>query len=211
MDLEGRVALITGASRGIGRGIVLAMAGAGADVVVNYLSNSQGAEQTVAEIQAIGGRAIPYQADVQELERVQGMVDAAIKEFGKVDILVNNAGIYDSSSVLAENAMDTFRQVMSTHVFGSLYCTQAVLPSMRQQGRGDIQFITSLAGKQFWAHEWAYATAKNAMATLAQCIAKELSWHGRTGIFGEDYDQAIYLDPQNALPTLMGIGPQSLR
>lgn len=178
MDLEGRVAIVTGASRGIGRGIALDMAEAGADVLVNYHRNREGAEQTVAEIQARGGRALPHQADVRDPEGVRGMVDAAIDAFGKVDILVNNAGIYASQSFMAADASETFHDIIDTHVFGSFYCTQAVLPSMRQQARGDILFITSLAGKQFWADEWAYATAKNAMATLAQCIAKELSSHG---------------------------------
>ena len=178
MDLEGRVALITGASRGIGRGIALEMAEAGADVLVNYQRNREGAEETVAAIQAKGGRALPYQADVRDRESVGAMVDAALDAFGKVDILVNNAGIYASKSFLDEDAVETFQDIIDTHVFGSLYCTQAVLPSMRQQARGDILFITSLAGKQLWAEEWAYATAKNAIATLAQCIAKELSGYG---------------------------------
>ena len=179
MELDGRVALITGASRGIGRGIAVTMAEAGADVIVNYQRNQQGAEQTVAEIQAIGRRALPFQADVQDWDRVRRMVDSAIGTFGKIDILVNNAGIYQSDpSFLGEDAIATFHDIMHTHLFGSFYCTQAVLPSMRQQKRGDILFITSLAGQQFWAEEWAYATAKNAMSTMARCIAKELSWHG---------------------------------
>lgn len=178
MDLEGRVALITGASRGIGQGIALEMAEAGADVVVNYHRNREGAEQTVAAIEAIGRRALPYQADVRDRQSVGAMVDAALDAFGRVDILVNNAGIYSSKSFVADDAVETFHDIMDTHVFGSLYCTQAVLPSMRQQERGDILFITSLAGKQLWAEEWAYATAKNAMVTLAQCIAKELSGFG---------------------------------
>ena len=178
MDLEGRTALITGASRGIGRGIALEMAEAGADVLVNYHRNREGADQTVADIQAKGRRAIPYQADVRDAEGVGAMVDAALDAFGKVDILVNNAGIHASSSFLASDAAGTLHDIIDTHLYGSFYCTQAVIPSMRQQARGDILFITSLAGKQFWDDEWAYATAKNAMATMAQCIAKELSWHG---------------------------------
>ena len=174
MDLEGRVALITGASRGIGQGIALEMADAGADVLVNYNRNREGAEETVGAIQAKGRKAVLHQADVRDRESVVTMVDTAVEAFGKVDILVNNAGIHDSSSFLAEDAVETFRDVFDTHVFGSLYCTQAVLPIMQQQARGDILFITSLAGKQLWADEWAYATAKNAMVTLAQCTAKEL-------------------------------------
>lgn len=178
MELEGRVALVTGASRGIGRGIALSMAEAGVDVVVNYLSNRKGAEATANEIRTMGRRALPFQADVKDFDQVRAMVNAAVATFGKVDILVNNAGIYASGSVLAEGAVESFRNVIETHLFGSFYCIQAVLPSMRQEVRGDILFITSLAGKQYWAEEWAYATAKNAMTTLAQCIAKELSGYG---------------------------------
>ena len=178
MDLDGRVALITGASRGIGRGIALDMAEAGADVLVNYLENKEGAEQTVAGIRAKGGTAILHQADVRDRESVGVMVDAALDAFGKVDILVNNAGTYASGSFMAADAAETFQDIVSTHIFGSFNCAQAVLPSMREQPRGDILFITSLATKQLWADEWAYATAKSAMTTMAQCIAKELSWHG---------------------------------
>jgi 3-oxoacyl-[acyl-carrier protein] reductase len=178
MELDGRVALVTGASRGIGRGIALDMAEAGADVLVNYLENKKGAEQTVADIRAKGGTAILHQADVRDRESVQVMVDAAIGAFGKVDILVNNAGTYASRSFMDADAAETFQDIVSTHIFGSFNCAQAVLPSMREQARGDILFITSLATKQLWADEWAYATAKSAMTTMAQCIAKELSWHG---------------------------------
>ena len=168
MELEGPVALVTGASRRIGKGIALSMAEAGADVVVNYQSNKDGAEQTASEVRAKGRNAMLVQADVKDLSSVKAMVDQAVKVLGKVDILVNNAGIYSAKSFTADDAIETFRDIMETHVFGSLYCTQAVLPSMRAQQRGDIIFITSLAGKQFWAEEWAYATAKNAMSTLVR-------------------------------------------
>ena len=174
MDLEGRTALVTSSSRGI----ALKMAEAGANVVVNYNRNRQGAEGTVAEIEAIGRTAIACQADVRDPQSINAMMDAAVDAFGKVDILVNNAGVHSSDSVLAPDAAETLHNIIDTHLFGSFYCTQAVLPTMQKQQRGDILFITSLAGKQFWDNEWAYATAKNAMATMAQCIAKELSWQG---------------------------------
>jgi 3-oxoacyl-[acyl-carrier protein] reductase len=154
------------------------MAEAGADVVVNYERNRSGAEETVREVQAAGRRAIAYQADVRDLQQVKAMVDAAIQAFGKVDILVNNAGQHYSRSILAPDATEVFHDIMHTHLFGSFYCTQAVLPTMIKQKRGDIHFISSLATQQLWADEWAYATAKTAMGTFAKCIAKELSWHG---------------------------------
>ena len=177
-DLEGRVALITGGSRGIGRSIAVEMAKAGADVVVNYQSNQAGAAETVEEARRAGRRVLAFQADVKDFGQVRAMMEAVQETFGKLDILINNAGIHDSSSIMAEDAADRFRGVMDTHVFGSFHCIQAALPLMLKQERSDVIFITSLAGKQFWADEWAYATAKNAQATMAQCIAKELSWHG---------------------------------
>ena len=178
MELEGRVALITGASRGIGQGIAQAMAEAGADVVVNYQRNRAGADQTVADVEAHGRRALAYQADVQDFEQVKAMVARAIDTFGKVDILVNNAGQHYSGSVMAEDAVDVFHDVVRTHIFGSFYCTRAVLPHMVKQKRGDIHFLSSLATRQLWDDEWAYASAKSWMETFVQTTAKELSWHG---------------------------------
>ena len=177
-ELDGRVALVTGASRGIGRGVAIELAEAGADVVVNYQSNKLGADETVEEVKGTGRKATAYQADVRDSGQVKAMVQATEKAFGTLDILVNNAGIHNSSSVMAEGADKTLREVVDTHLFGSFYCIQAGLPLMVKQARSDIIFITSLAGKQFWADEWAYVTAKSAQAALAQCIAKELSWQG---------------------------------
>ena len=178
MELEGRVALITGASRGIGQGIARAMAEAGADVLVNYQQNRAGAEQTVADVGAHGRRAIPYQADVQDFEQVKAMVEKTVETFGKVDILVNNAGQHYSGSVMADDAVDVLHDVVRTHIFGSFYCTRAVLPHMVKEKRGDIHFLSSLATKQVWDDEWAYASAKAWMETFVQTTAKELSWHG---------------------------------
>ena len=178
MELEGRVALITGASRGIGQGIARSFAEAGADVVVNYQRNKEGADQTVADVEAFGRRAIPYQADVKDLEQVKAMVDKTVETFGKVDILVNNAGQHYSKSIMGDDAVDVFHDVVYTHIFGSFYCTQAVLPHMKKQKRGDIHFLSSLASRQLWSDEWAYASAKAWMGTFVKTTAKELSWHG---------------------------------
>ena len=178
MELEGRVALITGASRGIGQGIARSMAEAGADIVVNYQRNRQGAEQTAADVEASGRKALLYQANVQDFAEVQAMVDKTVETFGTVDILVNNAGQHYSKSVMADDALDVFHDVVGTHINGSFYCTQAVLPHMKEKKRGDIHFISSLATQQLWADEWAYASAKSWMNTFVKTTAKELSWHG---------------------------------
>lgn len=175
MELEGRVALITGASRGIGQGIASVMAKEGADIVVNYQRNKEGAEDTARAVEAAGQKALVYQADVKDKEQVDTMVEKAIETFGKVDILVNNAGQHYSRSIFDDDATDVFHDIMYTHLFGSFYCTKAVLPSMREQNRGDIHFISSLATQQLWGDEWAYASAKAAMNTFVKCLAKDVS------------------------------------
>ena len=175
MELEGRVALITGASRGIGQGIAKSMAEAGANIVVNYQRNKAGAEQTARDVEALGAKALLYQANVKNLNEVQAMVDKAVETFGTVDILINNAGQHYSKSVIADDALDVFHDVVGTHINGSFYCTQAVLPHMMKKKRGDIHFISSLATKQLWADEWAYASVKAWMNTFVMTSAKELS------------------------------------
>ena len=108
MELEGRVALITGASRGIGQGIAKSMAEAGANIVVNYQRNKAGAEQTASDVEALGAKALVYQANVKNLNEVQAMVDKSVEAFGTVDILINNAGQHYSKSVIADDALDVF-------------------------------------------------------------------------------------------------------
>ena len=103
------------------------------------------------------------------------MVDKAVATFGTVDILINNAGQHYSKSVIADDALDVFHDVVGTHINGSFYCTQAVLPHMMKRKRGDIHFISSLATKQLWADEWAYASVKSWMNTFVMTTAKELS------------------------------------
>ena len=103
------------------------------------------------------------------------MVDKTIEAFGKVDILINNAGQYYSKSIMADDAVDVFHDVVHTHIFGSFYCTQAVLPHMKKQERGDIHFLSSLGTQRLSADEWAYASAKAWMGTFVKTTAKELS------------------------------------
>ena len=170
--------MITGASRGIGQGIAKSMAEEGANIVVNYQRNKAGAEQTAADVEALGAKALLHQANVQNWDEVQAMVDKAVETFGTVDILVNNAGQHYSKSIMAEDALNVFHDVYGTHIAGSFYCTQAVLPHMKKQKRGDIHFISSLATQQLWPDEWAYASAKAWMGTFVKTISKELSWHG---------------------------------
>ena len=178
MELKDRVAIITGGSRGIGKGIALSCAEEGASVVINYQSNKESALKTAKEINNIGGKAIVFKADITNKLEVINMVNKTIEKFGTIDILVNNAGVHDFDNFLSSNAEKILKKMVDTHLYGSFYCTQAVIKEMKKNKRGDIIFITSLAEKQFMQEEWAYTSAKTAVSTMAQCIAKELRWDG---------------------------------
>ena len=142
-SLKGRVALVTGGSRGIGRAIALAMAKAGADVMVNYVSDEESASKTAEEIRALGRKAMTFQADVADADAVNAMAGEAVEGLGKVDILVCNAGIIRRDSHVYEADLEEFREVIENHIMGAFNCVQAVLPNMRRQPRGDIQLISS--------------------------------------------------------------------
>src|SRR3990170_2364059 len=136
MTLSGRVALISGGGRGIGRAIALALARDGADVALNYRRGEEAARATAAE--SLGRRSRAYQADVADFEQDRAMVEAVLADFGKVDILVNNAGIASRGSPVAETQPEEVQRVLGVHALGAFYLSKLVLPSMRQQSRGDI-------------------------------------------------------------------------
>jgi NAD(P)-dependent dehydrogenase (short-subunit alcohol dehydrogenase family) len=173
LSLEGQIALVTGSSRGIGRGIALALAEAGSDVVVNYKSDDASAKETAKRIQIIGRKAVAIQADVTDYVQVQAMVRQSIEELGGIDILVNNAGIASSGKFVADTEVDELHKLINTHVFGAFHCTQAVLPNMRKQRRGNIILISSTATTTFNAGSAPYTMAKMAMEALVKTLAKE--------------------------------------
>jgi len=178
MELKNRVAIITGSSRGIGKGIALRCAQEGAKVVINYQSNKEAALDTAKEINDTGGKAIIFKADITNQEEVIDMVNETIDKFGTIDMLVNNAGVHDFDNFSSPKAEKILKKMIDIHLFGSFYCTQAVIKEMKKNKRGDIIFITSLAEKQYMQEEWAYTSAKTAVSTMAQCISKELRWDG---------------------------------
>jgi len=173
MSLAGRVAMVTGGSRGIGKAISMAMAEAGADIAVIYRRDEEAAKATVREIQALSGKAAAFCADAADYDSVKDAVNRAVKTFGKVDILVNNAGIASRGRSVFDTDVKEMERVVRTHVFGSFYFSQAVLPSMRQQPRGDIIFISSRAAEVLLANGSPYNMAKSAMEALALTLAKE--------------------------------------
>lgn len=177
-SLEGRVVLVTGGSRGIGKAISLAMAEAGADVLVNFVSNESAAENTADQIRALGRKAMTHRADVADTDAVEAMVEAVVERLGKVDILVCNAGIIRRDSHVYEADLKEFREVIDNHVMGAFNCVQAVLPNMREQTRGDIQLIGSTNAKMLPIGLTSYNVAKAGLEVMGRVLSKEEQGHG---------------------------------
>jgi NAD(P)-dependent dehydrogenase (short-subunit alcohol dehydrogenase family) len=173
MSLTGRVALVTGGGRGIGKAISLALAEDGADIAVNYRRDADAAEETVAEIEKLGRRARAYTASVDDYAACEQMVTAAIADFGHVDILVNNAGLASRGQTVADTDPVEVERVWRTHAFGAWACSKLALPSMRTQPRGDIVMISSAATLHWGANSAPYNMAKAALEALAFTLAKE--------------------------------------
>jgi len=183
IDLKGRVALVTGASRGIGKAIAIELAKAGADVAVNYRRDGDAAAQTVGEIEALGRRAKAYSASVENWDEDQLMVADVLKDFGKIDILVNNAGIASRGQAVADTDPAEMERVVRVHAFGPHYLAKLVVPQMRALGRGDIIMISSVATLGNGPRGAPYNMGNAAMEALALTLAKEEREHGiRTNI-----------------------------
>ncbi len=178
MSLKGRVALVTGAGRGIGRAIAIGLAQDGADVAVNYRRDDASANQTVASIEALGRKAAAYAASVDQFDEDRAMVDAVIEHFGHVDILVNNAGIASRGQSVADTDPAEMERVVRVHAFGPHYLSKLVLPSMRESPRGDIIMISSAATLHYGGNGAPYNMGKAALEALASTLYKEERRHG---------------------------------
>ena len=178
--VHGRVALVTGASRGIGRAIAKGLAADGAAVAVNYCNNVEAAQQTAGEIQGEGGRAITVRADVADKTAVEAMAGQITKELGPIDILVNNAGVLIPGELLDYKEEDLDR-MWAINVKGVLYCTGAVVPSMIERKYGRIINLSSNAamGTSFPGTTM-YAATKAAVAILTKRFALDFGKHGIT-------------------------------
>ncbi|MEO5724289.1 MAG: SDR family oxidoreductase [Ilumatobacteraceae bacterium] len=176
--LDGRVAIVTGGGRGIGRGISELLAANGATVAINYRRDAQAAQQTVDAISAAGGSAKAYAASVGEAEECAALVDAVIADFGGVDILVCNAGIASRGNSVADTDPAEMIRVVNVHAFGPHHMSRLVLPSMRTRGRGDIVMISSVATSSMGPNGAPYNMGKAAMEALALTLAKEERQHG---------------------------------
>jgi 3-oxoacyl-[acyl-carrier protein] reductase len=178
MTLDGRVALVTGGGRGIGRAIAAGLAADGAAVAVNYRRDAEAAAETVATIETRGGRARAYQASVDRFEESEAMVEQVLSEFGHVDILVNNAGLASRGQSVVDTDPAELERVVRTHALAPHHLSKLVIPSMREQPRGDIVMISSIATRQHSALGAPYNMGKAAMESLALTLAAEERRHG---------------------------------
>jgi 3-oxoacyl-[acyl-carrier protein] reductase len=178
-NLQGKVALVTGASRGIGRATALALASEGASVVVNYASSSGAAESVVSEITAGGGAAIAIKADMSKVAEVEAMYEQVMATYGRVDVLVNNAGITRDTLLLRMKPED-WQAVIDVNLTGVFLATRAASKIMLKQKSGRIVNITSVAGQMGNPGQANYSAAKAGVIGFTRTVARELASRGIT-------------------------------
>jgi NAD(P)-dependent dehydrogenase (short-subunit alcohol dehydrogenase family) len=184
-NLEGRVAIVTGASRGLGRAMSLALARAGADVVAAARTTEPGGllpgtiGETARQVEALGRRALPVQCDVTKDDQVEAMVASALAELGRVDLLINNAGV-GFVVPIAEMTMKRWDLVLAVNLRGAVLCSKAVLPAMTAKGSGAIVNVSSMLARRSVPGWAAYSASKGAMEAFTRCCARDLGQYGIT-------------------------------
>lgn len=178
VDLSGKVAIVTGASRGIGRAIALALARDGADILVNARSNIGEARKVAGKIESMGRRVLVILADVSNKEDVDNMVKKTIEVFGKIDILVNNAGVVGSTVPIQELKEEDWDRIISVDLKGTFLCCKAVVPHMINRRSGKIVNISSIAGKEGNANMTAYSAAKAGIIGFTKALSEEVARYG---------------------------------
>ena len=172
--LAGRVAVVTGASRGIGRAIALELAGRGASVVVNYNAKSDAADKVVAEIEKAGGKALAVQADVAKVDDANNLIKTAIDKFGKLDILVNNAGITRDMLIMMMSE-ESWDAVIDTNLKGTFNCSKAAVRHMMKARWGRIINITSVSGQIGNPGQTNYSASKAGQIGFTKALAREIA------------------------------------
>lgn len=173
MSLQGRVALVTGGSRGIGRAVALGLAEDGADVVVNYRRDAEAAADTVAAIEALGRRAAAYPASVDVVDDDERLATMVLADFGAVDILVHNAGVASRGLPVVDTDPNEVQRLVAVNAIGPHRLSALLLPAMRARGGGDVVFVSSVATLSMAANGAPYNMGKAAMEALALTLAKE--------------------------------------
>ena len=177
MEFEGKVAIVTGASRGIGRAIALNLAQAGADIVAVYQYNQEKAADLAKEIEGLGRKCLPVQANVAAEEDVDVLIKSALDAFGRIDILINNAGITRDTLLMRMKSQD-WKDVIDVNLSGMFYCLKAVTKTMFKQRSGKIVFISSIIGETGNAGQANYAASKAGTIGLMKSAAKEFAARG---------------------------------
>lgn len=175
-NLEGKVALVTGASKGIGAAIARELAARGAAVAVNYSGSKAGAEKVVADIKAAGGNAIAVQANLSDPKSIGPLVDTVVSQLGPIDILVNNAGVYEFGA-LEQITSDHFHRQFDLNVLGLLLTTQAAVAKFNPKG-GSVINIGSVVGKMAFPNAAVYSATKGAVDSITVSLSKELGPRG---------------------------------
>jgi 3-oxoacyl-[acyl-carrier protein] reductase len=172
--LKGKVALITGSSRGVGSAVALGFAKEGAKVIVNYTSNEKAANEVAEAIKQIGSQAIVVRGDVAKREEADSLVQAGIDEFGRLDILVNNAG-FTRPAMMLKMTEEQWDEVVDIHLKGAFLCSQAAGRQMKEQNSGKIINVTSVAGLVGTVGQINYSAAKGGVISMTKSIARELA------------------------------------
>lgn len=199
--LEGKVAVVTGGGRGIGRGICLAFAKEGADLIVNYATKDQPAQEVVEMIQKVGRKAVAVKGNVAVKADAERIIQTAIDNFGKIDILVNNAGA-TKPNMLYKMTEDQWDEVVDIHLKGPFLCIQAASKYMMAQKKGRIINVTSSAGVVGTKGQINYSAAKGGIIALTKSAARELADYGITvnviqpGIIATEMTEKIRTDPK---------------
>lgn len=174
MSLQGKVALVTGAGRGLGREFALAFARQGCNVVINYVEHEGEAREVARQVDALGAKALVAEADVADMRQVDAMVTEALGAFGRLDILVNNAG-QNRDGMVWKLKEDDWSRVLDVNLTGMFHCIKAVLPPMRQRRWGRIVNIASVVGQTGMAGTAAYAASKAGVIGLTKTVAREVA------------------------------------
>lgn len=171
--LAGKTAIVTGASRGVGRATAIRLAQAGADVVVNYLSRAERAAEVVEKCREYGVEAFAVQGDVSEWQAAHNIAAETVKKFGKIDLLVLNAGIWEGSPI-EEMSEETWNKVLNTNLKAAWAMSKACVPSMKKQASGAIVLVSSTAGQRGEANYSNYAASKGGQLSFTKALASEL-------------------------------------
>ncbi len=174
MNLKGKVAIVTGASRGIGKGIALELAKAGASVVINYKSNDEAAENTLQEIRELGVYALKIKGDVSDYEFSKRMIQTTLEKLGKIDILINNAGI-SKVGLFMDAVPEEWDNIINVNLKGAINCSHNVIKEMIKQKSGNIVNISSMWGNVGASCEVIYSASKGAINSFTKALAKELA------------------------------------